>query len=382
MVKQRLDLSQRHVGHFVQVRVIGARTRTVGRGALIKRLARRFLAECLNRLHHQRRLRKRSKPLRQQGRNGVIGFLRFGQIQRATLGGFGCVKFRFRAHVVEIGLKVALHPHLLLDDAHFLMDPRDLREAQLVDLFRRHVGCGVIGQTLGIIAGAIPEAPHAVVGSGDFFLRRHFGYQRLIGWLHCAVERLRRVGNQKIFFDLANVELADLPLEIGKQRRIGATVKRRASDDVARVVDDIGVDPFGRHDALRGASLGLLNGLAHPRANAEQAAHIGAGVGLIVNAVDVNQEGRQFALRTVHLVKDIAIVVILNGRLTALGPLFKQAIGQPVFRRQLCGVKACAHFLERRARGVIGARLGCGGEIVPPAIVAVFYAPIGFAQRR
>ena len=181
---------------------------------------------------------------------------------------------------------------------------------------------------------------------------------------------------------MANVELADLPFEIGKQRCIGATVKRRASDDVARVIDDIRIDPFGRHDALPGARLCLLNGLVHPRADAVQAAYIGAGIGLIINAVDVNQEGWQFALRAVHLVKDIAIVIILKGRLIAFGALFKQAIRKAVFGRKLCWVKACTHFLERRARGIIGARLGCVGEIAPPAIVAVFYAAIGFAQRR
>ena len=53
-----------------------------------------------------------------------------------------------------------------------------------MDLPRRHVSFGVTGQAFRIIARAILKALQAVVGYGDFLLRRHFGYQRLISWLY------------------------------------------------------------------------------------------------------------------------------------------------------------------------------------------------------
>ena len=84
-----------------------------------------------------------------------------------------------------------------------------------MDLVRRHVGRGVVRQPLGIIARTILETPDTVVGSGDFFLRRHFGYQRLIRGLHRGIQRVRRVSNQQVFFDLADVELGHLCLKIG-----------------------------------------------------------------------------------------------------------------------------------------------------------------------
>ena len=110
--------------------------------------------------------------------------MRFRKIQCATFGGFGCVEFGFGAHIVEIGLKIALHAHLFLDDTHFLMNARHLRETQIVDLVRRHVGRRIVRQPLGIIARAILKPPDTVVGSGDLFLRRHFGNQRLISRLY------------------------------------------------------------------------------------------------------------------------------------------------------------------------------------------------------
>ena len=83
-----------------------------------------------------------------------------------------------------------------------------------MNLVRRHIGRGIIGQTLGIIACAILEAPDTIVGSSDLFLRRHFGNQCLISRLYRSVQRLRRVGNQQVFFNLADVELRHLGFEI------------------------------------------------------------------------------------------------------------------------------------------------------------------------
>ena len=147
------------------------------------------------------------------------------------------------------------------------MDARNLCEAQFVDLVGRHIGCGIIGQAFGIIAGTIGKAPDTVVRSSDFLLHGHFGNQGFIGWLDRIVERLCSLLDQKILFNSADAKFGDLGLEIGVERGIGTFTKRRAGNDVAGVADDIGVNPFGWHDALGGACLGRGDGLIQAGAN-------------------------------------------------------------------------------------------------------------------
>ena len=133
---------------------------------------------------------------------------------------------------------------------------------------------------------------------------------------------------------------------------------------------------------MRCACLGLADGLHHARAKAIKAADISARVRLSIDAMNVDQERGQLALRAIHLVKDIAIVIIFKGGFATFGALFKQAVGQTVFRRKLGRVKAGAHFCERGTLGRICAHFASGGEIPPTAVIAVLDTTIGFAQRR
>src|SRR3546814_8431456 len=59
MIGERLELGLRHVAKVVEVHIIGAGARAIGRGRLIEGLASRFLAKRLDRLHLQRRLGQR-----------------------------------------------------------------------------------------------------------------------------------------------------------------------------------------------------------------------------------------------------------------------------------------------------------------------------------
>ena len=98
--------------------------------------------------------------------------------------------------------------------------------------------------------------------------------------------------------------------------------------------------------------------------------------------MNIDKKGWQLALRTIHLVKDITIIIICISSLAAFSALFKQAVGQTVFGRKLGRVKAGAHFLQRRTLGIIGAHFASGGKITPTAIIAVLDPAIRFAQRR
>ena len=133
---------------------------------------------------------------------------------------------------------------------------------------------------------------------------------------------------------------------------------------------------------MRRACLGLADGFCHAGAQAIKTTDIGARVGLVVDAVDVDKERWQLALRAIHLVKDIAIIIICISGFAAFSSLFKQAVGQAIFGRKLGRVKTGAHFLQRRTLGFMRAHFAGGGKITPTAIIAVLDTAIGFAERR
>ena len=59
--RQCFEIGRRHGVHVVEVGVVNARTRPIGRGALIERFTRRLLAVGFDPLHDQIRLRQQTK---------------------------------------------------------------------------------------------------------------------------------------------------------------------------------------------------------------------------------------------------------------------------------------------------------------------------------
>ena len=138
---------------------------------MIKGLARRFLAECLDGLHLQRCLGKREEELRKPGLHRLHPRIDVGEISLACR----VVELRARPQMLEKLLERPLEPDLGHDRAHLTMNAGDFGKAEVVDLRRGHVGRGVVGEQRFIISLAVRQSPDAVIGRRDRLLTLHLG---------------------------------------------------------------------------------------------------------------------------------------------------------------------------------------------------------------
>ena len=102
---------------------------------------------------------------------------------------------------------------------------------------------------------------------------------------------------------------------------------------------------------------------------------------LIVDPVDVDEEGGKVALRAVHLVERVAIVAVGPEPLPPLDHLLEEREGEPGVGAQPRGREARPHLLERGdIRLIVGQRRRVA-EVVPGAVILVADAAIGFGHR-
>ena len=99
---------------------------------------------------------------------------------------------------------------------------RDLGEADLVDLRGGHVGGGRLAQAMGVIGGAVGQAPGAVVAGGARLDRRERREHRFVAAAERAGQRLAGGGDQPVLLGLRDGEPADLGLEIGEEGAVRA----------------------------------------------------------------------------------------------------------------------------------------------------------------
>ena len=370
MIGERLELGLRHVAQVIEVHIIGAGPRSIGRGRLVKGLARRLFAERFDRFHLQVRLGQRMEEGGQPRLHRLHLGIDIGQIILAGR----IIILRAGAQMLEKLAQSPFEPHLRHDLLHLAVDTCDFGETERVDLRRGHVGGRIIGEQRGIIGFAVGQAPDAVLRRRDRLLALHFGEQPAIGgagaFRPCG---LCRIGQPRLFAGV-DVELADLRADILDHR----IVRLHQIFDVA---DDIGIDPLRRLDALFGAPRRFRRQRVEHRAHAADALHIGFGFGNIGDAVDVDQKGRHLALRAVHLVEDIFILAEREQPLGARRLRVEQFEGQRFLRRQLRGVEARAHRGGSRLSQRVAGNLGVVARVVPLAVIGVADAAIGLALR-
>ncbi len=256
------------------------------------------------------------------------------------------------------------------------MDTLDLAQSDVVDLVGGEIGGGVIGEQRFVILRALREAPDPVLRRCDRLLAFHLGEQPLIGGAGVGVPGARR----STLFDicaLSAVERGDLGAVILEDRIV---IARR--EQVFDVRDDIGVDPVGRHHPGGRTGSRLRGQRIDHRAQPRDAADIGGCALGAVDAVDVDQEGGQLALRAVHLVEDIAIVAKRVERGAARGHGVEQSVAERILARQCGKLVIGAHGRRSGLQQILFALFGGGGEIAPATVILVADPAIGLGQRR
>ena len=284
--------------------------------------------------------------------------------------------------MLEEVLEGAFEADPLHDLAHLAMDALDLAQADVVDLLGGVIGGRVIAEALVVIIGAVGKAPDAVVGGSDLLLRFHQGDDALVGGLHLLDQDLAALRDQARLVGLRDRCRVHLLLQILEQGGILARAEGGAGDDVARVADDVRIDPFGRQHAHRLPLFGLDEQLVHHVVDALEAADISLGGGEVGHAMDIDEEGRQLRLRPIHLVEDVAVLAEGEGAFAAHHHILKQVVGKLVGGREAGAVELALHRGEG-AQVQLMLRDGGGvGEIAPNAVILVDDAAIGLGQRR
>ena len=206
-------------------------------------------------------------------------------------------------------------------------------EAKLVDLVGGQIRRGVVREARGVVCISVGEFPHTIVGRGVGLLPLHFGDDRVVAVLVVAEQRLQRARVETLALVLVDVELVDLALEVCEHGvEFGVRVEGRATDHVARVAEDVAVDEGRGLDAHVGGFGGALHELAEILVHAVEPGDVGFGVLHRVDAVLVDEEWADGALRAEHLVKRIAVrvpAVVFEG---VLGVLDENVVGELVLR--------------------------------------------------
>ena len=98
--------------------------------------------------------------------------------------------------------------------------------------------------------------------------------------------------------------------------------------------------------------------------------------------MDIDEEGRQLALRAAHLVENVVVIAIGEIARAALRHRVEQAVAQRILGRKVGDIELPSHRLGRRLQQGFFALLRRVGIVVPPAVILVANAAIGLAYRR
>ena len=97
--------------------------------------------------------------------------------------------------------------------------------------------------------------------------------------------------------------------------------------------------------------------------------------------MDIDQKSRDLALRAIHLVEDIAIIVIFVRRLMHVRPVFRKDETTGGFRAEFGRIEPRFRISERGTLCIVRPRRGSVRKIVPTAIIVILDPAKGFAQR-
>ena len=233
------------------------------------------------------------------------------QITLSPLVGVRKQELRIAAQRGEELLQRAVEADLPLDGFHLRVDPVDFCEAELVDLVGRHRGRRVRGQTICVVRGAVRQVSNA---------RRELGAVRALGFGpgdQCLVRRLepldqgRRCRGLQLVAacrrDLATGHQGrDFRVDVRIERRIATAAERRAGDQRTRLSEDGVVGEARRVHAFAGRELCVLERFAERAAHLADAGDVGNHVGLLVDAMEVEQSLRQERVRALHLMEHVA----------------------------------------------------------------------------
>ena len=119
--------------------------------------------------------------------------------------------------------------------------------------------------------------------------------------------------------------------------------------------------------AVRRVCLGVGQRVLQRARRSQDAAHIGARIGLFVHRVELHQEGRRKALHTAHLVEDKAVAAVSDAVCGALVLVDPEIIGVLVCRRQAVIVISRFEFVGRGFQPgqlLVGAGIGEAVDLV------------------
>ncbi len=368
VIGQRAHAELRDLGGIAQVDVEHARPRTVEGRRVVIRARRGLLAEFRHTFDLHALLGPHVEGVVEAGVDLFDDGGEVGDDRRAAFVGIGIELVGASGdHLHALADRAFLQAFADQDGVHLGLDARDLVQAHLVDLRRRHVGAGVLARRPGVEGGAVRQGPDAMVAGG-------FGQQGVVVGDELAVGRVHLAGDRR--------------LDPGEQR-LALAVGQGAGRQLVELLDEGGVeDVFLRRRAGEGAHLGqhlldhegrrqdagllarmqAFHHLGDHRRGLGQARDVVLGFAGRGHRMLGGEEGREVALHAEQLVERVVVQRELLALLLDGEEIFQDVVGQPAAFVQ-CGAVVLAQGGQVVAK--LGLQLALAGQGPVGQVVAV-----------